>query len=259
MQIFELGRCRNLNEKFTAAIIIPSYLETEALPELLSELVPYLTQDTVVIVVDDSPREILAEIETKCTKAIKGGLFSLVFESNGRKNGRGMAVLRGMNLALELYPNLVTVLECDADGSHRPEDISKLLRKKSSADLLVGSRYLPESKIIGWPFSRRLFSCVLNQIIPKFLSIPLSDITNGLRRYSIEATKLIARSTPKNKGFIFLSEQAQMIHENGMVIEEVPITFIDRTLGSSTVSYQEILKSLLGILLLITRRNLRFK
>jgi dolichol-phosphate mannosyltransferase len=240
-----------MNSKITTAIIIPSYNETLALPELLRELKIGLSENDAVIVMDDSPHEISKSIKIKCLDSIKNTSFEFRFDNSGNKSGRGAAIRRGMIVSLSEYPNIENVLECDADGSHRARDILKIKNFLGNPDLLVGSRYLASSEIIGWPASRRVFSWTLNQIIPRFTGVKLRDITNGLRRYSKEAVEKILAEPQINSGFIYLSEQAILVTKARMVIFEEPIIFVDRTLGSSTVTWREVVNSLYGILKLV--------
>jgi dolichol-phosphate mannosyltransferase len=160
-----------------------------------------------------------------------------------------------MKMALELYPRVKFIIECDADGSHRVEDILKLMQSENTADLIIGSRYLDESQIIGWPVSRRIFSFCLNILIPKLVHVPVQDITNGLRRYTTDTTRKILENPQRNLGFIYLSEQAIIVERSGLSISEIPITFIDRTLGKSTVTWREIYGSIVGITQLITVKS----
>lgn len=246
-----------MNPLVLNVIIIPSYNETLALPELLRGLGSGLSLQDAVIVMDDSSEEISKQVEHNCLEAIKNSNFEFKFNESGLKSGRGAAVRRGMALALSEFPNLETILECDADGSHRPEDILGIKNSSSKADLLVGSRYLKSSRILGWPLTRRLFSWFLNRSIPWLTRIELKDITNGLRRYSKEATEVILSKDQVNTGFIYLSEQALLISRAGMAISEESIIFVDRTLGKSTVTRREISDSLYGIfkLVLANRRK----
>lgn len=240
-----------MNAVTSSVIIIPSYNEILALPELLKELKSGLIHTDAVIVMDDSPKEISLEVESKCREAIKNSEFDFKFYNSELKSGRGAAVRRAMDIALSEFPNFMTILECDADGSHRPEDILKIKNSSSQADLLVGSRYLKSSKIVGWPASRRIFSWSLNKTIPRLTRVKLKDITNGLRRYSKGAVEEILSEDQVNKGFIYLSEQAIIISRAKMILSEEPITFVDRTLGSSTVTWREVLSSLSGIFKLV--------
>jgi dolichol-phosphate mannosyltransferase len=240
-----------MNNQISTVLIIPSYNETLALPQLLHELKAGLTGNDAVIIMDDSPPQTFDEIRRNCLESTKDSKFFLLFDNSGSKSGRGAAVRRGMEVALSEFPIVEKILECDADGSHRAVDILKIKNSMSKADLLVGSRYLTSSRIVGWPFSRRVFSWLLNQSVPKLTGVNLHDITNGLRRYSKSAVVKILSEKQKNKGFIYLSEQAILISKANMVLSEEPIIFVDRTLGISTVTWREISDSLHGIIKLV--------
>ena len=237
-----------MNTEVTNVIVIPSYNETLALPQLLKDLKPGLSSMDAVIVMDDSSKEVSEEINQRCLESLAKSDFEFRFETSGTKSGRGAAIRKGMVIALAEFPNVKYLVECDADGSHRPVDILKIKTSSSRADLLVGSRYLASSEIHGWPISRRVFSWALNRIIPRIMRVQLHDITNGLRRYSRIAIEKIVSEPQVNSGFIYLSEQAVHINRAGMKIEEEPIVFVDRTLGVSTVTWREILASLRGVL-----------
>ena len=234
------------------AIVIPSYGEDLALPALLETLAGSLSKEDSIIVADDSKPEIKARLVAGCELAMKDSAGSLKFSFAEIKSGRGAAVRRGMKLARDEYPNLVFVMECDADGSHQPQDILRIRDSLIGCDLLVGSRYLKNSKIEGWPITRKIFSKLLNVSIPLFLNLHMKDVTNGLRKYSIRAVDLILSREANNSGFIYLSEQALLISRSGLEIKEIPIVFIDRELGESTVTWREIVSSIFGILKLVS-------
>jgi dolichol-phosphate mannosyltransferase len=236
------------------AIVIASYNEIEALPILISKISPSLSQNQLLIIADDSPIAIREELILKCNYQFKSNSSKLDFSFGSSKGGRGAAVLRGIKFAKENYGNFDYYMECDSDGSHRAEDIINILNLESNADLLIGSRYLDDSKIIGWPLSRTIFSKLLNTTVPILLKVPCKDITNGLRRYSNQAVKVLLENKPINNGFIYLSEQAQVIARAGLVISETPIVFENRIAGESTVGFKEIFNSLKGVLKLLFSR-----
>lgn len=244
-----------MSAQVTSAIIIPSYNETLALPQLLRELKIGLSISDAILVMDDSSPEISNEIYVACQEAIQNTDFEFRFDNSGSKLGRGAAVRRGMTTVLTDFPNVEYILECDADGSHRSEDILKIKNLSERSDLLVGSRYLASSQIVGWPISRRIFSWTLNQLIPKLTGVELRDITNGLRRYSKQAVLKILEKDQVNTGFIYLSEQAIAVSKAHMELAEEPIIFIDRTLGRSTVTWREVAHSFFGILKLIYKNR----
>jgi dolichol-phosphate mannosyltransferase len=242
-------------QKNRSAIVIASYNELEALPVLISKISPSLNQYQTIIIADDSPIEIRNDLIARCNQEFKSSTSKLDFSFASSKNGRGAAIYRGIKFAQETYGDFDNYIECDSDGSHRAEDIIRILNAENDVDLLIGSRYLPESKIIGWPISRTVFSKMLNLIIPKLLHVPCKDITNGLRRYSSRAVKILLESTPKNSGFIYLSEQAQLISKAKLTIAETPIIFENRIAGESTVGAKEILNSFIGVIKLIIPRK----
>jgi dolichol-phosphate mannosyltransferase len=242
-------------ESIKCAIVIPSYKEFLALPHLLEQLSPELTSSDAVIICDDTKESEKYLIIEACQQALQNSKCCLIFSMAATKSGRGGAVRRGMQLARSKYENIEMIIECDADGSHRPIDIMKLKNHPRQTDLLIGSRYLPTSRIVGWPTSRRLFSWLLNKTIPKFLEIPLTDITNGLRRYSLPAIQAVLAAPAQNKGFIYLSEQAILITDKNLTIDEIPTEFINRQEGKSTVGWKEVFGALIGIFKLLIKRK----
>lgn len=234
-------------------IVIPTYHESETLPLLVAELAKSLSDSDAVLVLDDSPLDIFEDTKLKTQIRVGNSNCHLLFESSKSKGGRGAAVRRGMLFAAERFPNLEFLLECDADGSHQAHDIIRVLNLAQNYDLVIGSRYLSESKILGWSKMRKIFSRLLNTLIPQIFRLPVKDVTNGLRRYSKVAVKLIISKTPINLGFTYLTEQAYIVNQNRLLILEIPIEFAERVAGVSSVTWREILNSLKGVI------NLRLK
>ena len=232
-------------------IAIPSYNEVTSLPILIKKLSLVLNSEDAVLILDDSPLDNQAKIQSLVTNSFSESKGMLLFLNSNKKLGRGSAVRRGMQFCKKNFPNFKYFIECDADGSHQVLDIVKLRDYESTADLLIGSRYLKESQIIGWSMQRKIFSRLLNFMIPRLLQIPVKDITNGLRRYSPRTIDCIIKINPINNGFTYLSEQILIAHSKGLSILELPIVFIDRVSGKSTVTYKEIINSIKGILLLL--------
>ena len=236
----------------TNALIFPTYREFESLQALLSSIVPELREFDAVIICDDTGAEFEELISKDVSKIFKNSNCRVYFSFSNAKSGRGAAVFRGMELATQTFPHLKYIVEADSDGSHRPTDIIRILSSEES-DFRIGSRYLQESKILGWPLSRRLFSALLNKLIPKILNLECSDATNGLRRYSISCVRELLERGITNTGFIYLSEQAVVLRKAGFTITETPITFVNRTHGESSVGLKEIKDSLVGIFSLLRK------
>ena len=234
------------------AIILPAYLETLSIQETLLDLQKTIIESTLYIVVDDSPDlrsgNAAKEIWRPNTKS------QLIVISNQQKMGRGAAVLIGMKTALK-NPEIIKIIEMDSDGSHNPIDVRRVSELISVDCVVIGSRYLPESAIVGWPMSRRIFSRILNYSIPKIFKLNVSDCTNGLRGYSRTAVEQLVNSPQKTTSFIYLTESLLVITNKKFTLLETPITFKDRMLGSSTVTYKELGNSLRGILSLIKMKS----
>ena len=248
---------RYRNEKIERVILIPTYMETDSLKSLLSNLVPTCSNETAIVICDDSGPDLKNFYESLVSKIKREKGLEIVVDFSEVKNGRGQAIFRGFQLSTKFFPNAEFFLECDADESHRVEDINLILDYQPSSEFVIGSRYLKQSKIEGWPISRRIFSKLLNFLIPKILEIETSDATNGLRRYSRKAVKAILGSQIRTSGFIVLSEFAMILKNRGIYPEDVPTTFINRKIGSSTVTYRELLNSANGLIRLIAKSNER--
>jgi dolichol-phosphate mannosyltransferase len=238
-------------DSIEVVIAIPTYNESLTLPKLIKDLCCLLTEKDAILILDDSSIQMHDVTKSAAAADIKNSKCSVFFMHHNGKSGRGSAVHRGMKFSMEKFPKLKYFIECDADGSHQVADIVKLKNSQISCDLLVGSRYLKDSKIIGWPKSRRVFSKLINVVIPFCLKVPLKDITNGLRRYTPQALNRILLQEPISSGFIYLSEQAFIVNASKLKINELPIIFIERIAGKSTVTHKEILTSLKGIIYIL--------
>jgi dolichol-phosphate mannosyltransferase len=242
----------------TSVLAFASYNEKENLARLLGLIGPHLSNQHMIIIADDSGQESRALLEHSCLAALGESKANICFSYAELKSGRGAAIRRSFAAAIEKNPNISWFLESDSDGSHRPEDIVLLLNSSSNADLLIGSRYSNGSRITGWPIGRRIFSKVLNLIIPKVLNVKARDLTNGLRRYSNRAVSELLRHKAENNGFIYLSEVAYLLSREGFFISDTPIHFENRVFGESTVGRAEIIASLAGLgkLIVLRIRNL---
>ena len=142
-------------------------------------------------------------------------------------------------------------LEMDADFSHKPSEIPSLVTyaENESLDLLIASRYLPESKILNWSFSRRLFSRLANVVARFLLEVPVKDYTNGFRLYSKPAANIVVDNCGRlGSGFIILSEILVNIHYRGYRVGEIQTEFLNRVRGESSLSLAEIWGALVGLI-----------
>jgi dolichol-phosphate mannosyltransferase len=227
-------------------IILPTYNETQSIYKLLIELDLHIPLNWYLIIVDDSPTTRTEDLVKEVFGNARRDRDRFHFIKNETKSGRGFAVQRGMKYAnTNFQPNFV--IEMDSDGSHSVESVLKLICAPADKHFIVGSRYLPSSQIIGWSITRRVFSKIINKCLEGIFGIGLSDWTNGLRRYSKQSIEIQISHEFRNSGFITLSEQALLLHENQILPFEIPITFKERTHGTSTVTRHEIMNAAKGI------------
>ena len=222
------------------AIIIPAYNEKDNILKLVVDISKRFSEIQILIV-DDS-------LDDYISNKIKD-LQNVKNIYRGRILGRGSAVLEGLKY-MARNSNIDVFVEMDADYSHDPLELQKnlILYKENNYDLLISSRYLKDSKIINWPFSRRIFSFLANKLARVLLSVPISDYTNGYRIYSRSAVKHITQNCGRiGDGFIILSEILVELYFNNFKIGETKSTFVNRIRGESSVNFNEIYKSLIGL------------
>ena len=227
-------------------IIIPTYNEADNIARLINSLLD-LKIDIDILVVDDNSPDGTSDVVSNTS----GNHPNVFLITRTKKDGRGGAVFEGIRFALNkgIYDKII---EMDADFSHDPEELPVLIEKSKEADVVVGSRYLPKSKIVNWPLARRIFSRLANLYAKLMLGIPIYDYTNGYRCYSLEAAKSIDPGSIKSKGYIVLSEIAYQLFKKGFTFAEIPTVFVNRQRGASNFSISEVFNSFRSVW------NLRF-
>jgi len=222
------------------AIIIPTFNELNNIEKLIRGIKKFLPKAIIFIVDDSKNKKIKTLLELK---KLKVNYFH-------RKNsfGRGSAVLYGLKRAIKKKFDIY--IEMDADYSHNPNELNRNIKffKSKKLDLLIGSRYLSQSKIINWDLSRKLLSFLANFLVKKLLDIKINDFTNGFRFYSERSIKkIIEKCGNIGGGFIILSEIIVVLNNNNYKIDEVPTIFLNRKRGKSAVTLKLIIESLFGL------------
>ena len=220
--------------------ILPCYNEFENLFILINQI-KKIFSNHFIVVVDDSSTD---EIKHKISK-----YRNIKYFKRKSKLGRGSAVIYGMKNILK-EKKIDLIVEMDTDLSSHPKELPKNINffKKEKLDLLIMSRYLKGSKIINWPFRRRLFSFLSNKLAYFLLRIKVSDYTMGYRIYSKNAVKHVVKNCGKiGSGFIVLAEILAELNYNNFKIKDTKTTFINREKGSGTVNIKLIYESLIGI------------
>ncbi len=224
-------------------IVIPAFNEDKNIINLINQIKKRL--NCLILIVDDSTN--------KNTKKLfsKNKFKNVKYYHRGKKLGRGSAVIFGFKKLLKIKKDVNCLIEMDADMSHSPGELKRNIAYfyKNSFGLLIGSRYLPKSKIINWPLSRRILSKLSNKLAKFLLEAPVNDYTNGYRFYSKEAARTIIKKCKNTVGgFIVLSEIILILWKNGFKIGEIRSIFKNRIRGESSVNLNLIIESFLGLI-----------
>lgn len=222
------------------AVILPTMNEYLNLKQLIPQIRRAYPSHHLYVVDDSTPEQQL-ELENFCS----GNQITLIKRSGQR--GRGSAVIAGLRAAAGDKPYDL-YLEMDSDGSHDPNDIPRLVKAGSGADVVIGSRYLSGSSVNGLPPVRRFLSRLLQPMFRIWLGIPATDFTNGYRCYSPKAVDIILAAPLVERGFIVLSEVLFILYQKGVIIREIPIHFLKRGSGSSHAGIAEFIDSFRGAL-----------
>jgi dolichol-phosphate mannosyltransferase len=212
--------------------VLPTYNERD---NLESVVMAVLGRGHDVLIVDDNSPDGTGEIADRLTDSTVG----VRVLHRAQKRGLGSAYVDGFEIGVEEGYDFI--LEMDADGSHRPDDLERLIEAaRASNGLAIGSRYVAGGTIVGWSAKRRLLSKAANVYTSLLLGHRLRDWTSGYRCYSSRAIRTIGLQTILSNGFDFQIEMAFRCLELGIPVTEVPIRFKERVLGRSKASAEEI-------------------
>ncbi|MDP9800015.1 dolichol-phosphate mannosyltransferase [Arcanobacterium wilhelmae] len=213
-------------------ICIPTYNEIESLPVAVKRT-HSAVPDAEILVIDDASPDGTGELADRLAEE-DPRIHVLHRES---KNGLGKAYLDGFSWALER--GYQYVVEMDADGSHRPEQLPLLLERayaSDAPDLVIGSRWTHGGEVVNWPKSREVLSRGGNLYIKLWLGLPAKDATAGYRVYRTDTLAKIDFDSVESAGYFFQVDMTEKIHRLGGKIVEVPISFHEREAGVSKMS-----------------------
>lgn len=211
----------------TTLVIIPTYNEVENLPLIVDRVLNSATGVDVLVVDDNSPDGTGAA----AAKLSAQHAEVHVLERTG-KEGLLAAYRAGFRWGLER--GYEVLCQMDADGSHAPEELSRLLESiEDGADLVIGSRYIDGGEVKNWQKQRLLLSKLGNWYISAALDDDVRDMTAGYRAIRREVLEAIDLDALSPKGYIFQAELAHKAINEGFDVREVPVTFEDRRLGES--------------------------
>lgn len=218
-------------------MIIPTYNEAENITSVVARVRAAVPDADVLVADDNSPDgtgkfadELAATDEQVHVLHRKG------------KEGLGAAYLAGFDWGIERgYGVLV---EMDADGSHQPEELPRLLTALKGADLVLGSRWVPGGRVVNWPKHREMLSRGGSTYSRMLLGVPIRDVTGGFRAFRAETLQGLGLTEVASQGYCFQVDLARRAVEAGFHVVEVPITFVERELGDSKMSRDIVVEAL---------------
>ena len=217
-------------------VIIPTYDERENLPSLIGQLLAI--RDLRILIVDDASPDGTGQLADEYAAANRARVQ--VLHRTG-KRGLGLSYIDGMYVALRT--DATHICQMDADLSHNPADVPRLLAAAAHADFVIGSRYVPGGRIENWPLHRRLLSAFANRYIRAITRLTIRDCTSGFRCWRREALEQLPLASIRSDGYAFIVELAWEASRAGLRCTEVPITFVERRQGASKLSGMVIIES----------------
>ena len=213
-------------------VIIPTYNEVENAEKIIRAVLA-LPQGFEILIIDDGSPDGTAQV-VKGMQAESAGRLHLVERSG--KLGLGTAYLAGFKWALERGYDYI--FEMDADFSHAPADLPRLLAActEGGADMAIGSRYCNGVSVVNWPIGRILISYFASVYVRKMLGFKIYDSTAGFLCYSRKVLEKIDLDGVQMKGYGFQIEMKYTAHKLGFKIAEVPVIFVNRKEGTSKMS-----------------------
>lgn len=222
-------------------IVIPTYNEIENIEKLISKIFALSIPRLEILVVDDnSPDGTAKKVAELATK------YPLHLIKRAGKMGLGSAYITGFKKALSLGADLI--FEMDADFSHDPDDIPRMITVVNNADLVIGSRKITGGKIIGWGFTRKFISNGAMWFSRILLNLKTKDVTAGFRCFRRHVLEVLDLSSIHSNGYAFQEELLYKTQKQGFTIVEIPVTFVDRQEGKSKLSKKDIIEFFLIII-----------
>jgi len=221
-------------------IVIPTYNEREALPALVARIRALGLPNYRMLVVDDNSPDGTGALADELARE-----YPLSVIHRPRKEGLGKAYVQAftelLRLPSEKQPQYV--IQMDADLSHDPADIPRLLETAVSCDVALGSRYVRGGRIEQWDFFRRCISRFGNLYARTLLRLPYRDLTGGYKCFRLEVLRKLTLETISSTGYNFQIEMTYFAHRKGFRVCEIPIVFTERKTGASKFNLAIVLES----------------
>jgi dolichol-phosphate mannosyltransferase len=219
-------------------MVVPTFNEADNLAWIVARL-RAAQPDVHVLVVDDNSPDGTGKLADELAAADE----DVHVLHRTEKNGLGQAYIAGFRWAL--VAGYDVVVEMDADGSHRPEQLPQLLTALADgADLAIGSRWVPGGKVLDWPLSRHLISRAGNLYTRIMLRMPIRDATAGYRAYKTAVLRVLDLDEISSQGYCFQIDLLRRTWQAGFTVVEAPITFAERERGQSKMSQSIVVEAL---------------
>jgi len=210
-------------------MVVPTYNEAENLAWIVGRL-RSAQPDVDVLVVDDGSPDGTGAIADELAAADP----AVGVVHRAAKGGLGAAYLHGFQVALDAGYDVIG--EMDADGSHQPEQLGRLLEAVLDADLVIGSRWVPGGSVVNWPVRRELLSRGGNLYVRLLLGVRVRDATAGYRLFRRATLEKVDLASVQSTGYVFQTDMVARTLAAGLVVREVPIEFVERVRGDSKMS-----------------------
>ncbi len=210
-------------------VCIPTYNERENILQMI-DAVHALVPDTHILVIDDGSPDGTSELVAQ--RRSTDERVHLITRSG--KLGLGTAYCAGFAYALD--HGFDVILQMDADFSHDPKDLLRLLEEIQTYDLVIGSRYIQGVNVINWPMSRLLLSWFANVYTRVITGMPVADATGGFKCFRSDVLRKINLTKIRSNGYAFQIEMNYKAWRSGARVLEIPIIFMDRVHGVSKMS-----------------------
>jgi dolichol-phosphate mannosyltransferase len=221
-------------------VIIPTYDEAENIEPIVARVRSSVPEAHVLVADDNSPDGTGDLVD----KLVANDDHVHVLHRKG-KEGLGAAYIAGFHWGLD--NGYGVLVEHDADGSHQPEQLHRLLEALRNADLVLGSRYVKGGEVQNWPKSREILSRGGNIYTRLALGVPLQDATGGYRAFRRETLVGIGLEQVASAGYCFQVDLAWRALKSGFRVVEVPITFVEREHGQSKMSQSIVIEAMLRV------------
>jgi dolichol-phosphate mannosyltransferase len=210
-------------------VIIPTYNERENVEDIVGRLRAAVPEAHVLVADDNSP-----DGTGRIADRLAADDDHVEVMHRVAKEGLGAAYLAGFAWAIERDYDVI--VEMDADGSHQPEQLHRLLTELRSADVVLGSRWVAGGSVVNWPRHRELISRGGSLYSRLALAVPLRDVTGGYRAFRTTALRKLDLATVQSQGYCFQVDLAWRAVQQGLTVREVPIEFVERVRGDSKMS-----------------------